>query len=61
MTSLTLGLILLSALAHSSQRPDFNRKEMLEAAVEGGMRGFLGVRDGPFQPEPFGPHSRPRE
>jgi enoyl-CoA hydratase/carnithine racemase len=52
---------LLSAIAHSSQRPDFNRKEMLEAAMENGMRGFLNVRDGPFQPEPFGPKSKPRE
>ena len=52
---------LLSAIAHSSQRPDFRRKEMLEAAEERGMRGFLEVRDGPFQPEPFGPRSRPRE
>ena len=52
---------LLSAIAHSSQRPDFNRREMLEAAMENGMRGFLGVRDGPFQPEPFGPRSKPRE
>tara|TARA_B100001013_G_scaffold274859_1_gene175387 strand:- start:222 stop:743 length:522 start_codon:yes stop_codon:yes gene_type:complete len=51
---------LLSAIAHSSQRPDFNRREMLEAAMENGMRGFLGVRDGPFQPEPFGPRSKPR-
>lgn len=52
---------LLSAIAHSSQRPDFRRKEMLEAADERGMRGFLEVRDGPFQPEPFGPRSRPKE
>lgn len=51
---------LLSSIAHSSQRPDFNRKEMLQAAMENGMRGFLQVRDGPFQPEPFGPRSRPR-
>ncbi|MDP7414175.1 MAG: enoyl-CoA hydratase/isomerase family protein [SAR202 cluster bacterium] len=52
---------LLSSIAHSSQRPDFNRREMMEAAMENGMRGFLGVRDGPFQPEPFGPRSEPRE
>ena len=51
---------LLSTLAHSSQRPDYRRKEMLEAAIDGGMRGFLGVRDGPFQPEPFGPRSKPK-
>ena len=52
---------LLSAIAHSSQRPDFNRREMMKAAMEDGMRGFLKVRDGPFQPEPFGPRSKPRE
>ena len=52
---------LLSSIAHSSQRPDYRRKEMLEAAKERGMRGFLEVRDAPFQPEPFGPRSRPRE
>ena len=51
---------LLSAIAHSSQRPDYRRKEMMDAAKERGMRGFLEVRDGPFQPEPFGPRSRPR-
>jgi enoyl-CoA hydratase len=52
---------LLSSIAHSSQRPDYNRREMMEAAMENGMRGFLGVRDGPFQPEPFGPRSKPKE
>lgn len=52
---------LLSAIAHSSQRPDFNRREMLKAAMDKGMRGFLDVRDGPFQPEPFGPKSNPPE
>ena len=52
---------LLSALAHSSQRPDYNRREMLEAAASEGMRGFLKVRDTPFQPEPFGPRSKPRD
>ncbi|HAL49373.1 MAG: enoyl-CoA hydratase/isomerase family protein [SAR202 cluster bacterium] len=52
---------LLSSIAHSSQRPDFNRRDMMEAAMENGMRGFLGVRDGPFQPEPFGPRSKPKE
>ena len=52
---------LLSSIAHSSQRPDYRRKEMLEAAKERGMRAYLEVRDAPFQPEPFGPRSRPRE
>ena len=52
---------LLSTIAHSSQRPDYRRKEMLREARENGMRGFLQARDGPFQPEPFGPRSKPRE
>ena len=52
---------LLSSIAHSSQRPDYNRREMLAAAAERGMRGFLEVRDGPFRPEPFGPRAKPRE
>ena len=50
----------LSAHAQSSQREEFKR-HMTDAQKEGGLRGFLQVRDGPFQPEPFGPRSRPRE
>ena len=50
---------LLSSIAHASQRPDYNRREMLDAAEQRGMRGFLDVRDGPFRPEPFGPRSEP--
>ena len=50
----------LSALAMTSQREEFKRP-LDEARKEGGMRGFLQARDGPFQPEPFGPRSRPRE
>jgi enoyl-CoA hydratase len=50
----------LSALVQSSQREDFKR-HLVEAQKEGGMRAFLQRRDGPFQPEPFGPRSRPRE
>jgi enoyl-CoA hydratase/carnithine racemase len=50
----------LSALAHSSRNPDFLIP--LEKAREtGGMRAFLQQRDGPFQPEPFGPRSKPKE
>ena len=52
---------LLSSIAHSSQRPDYNRREMLDAAAERGMRGFLEVRDGPFRPEPFGPRAERKE
>ena len=50
----------LSAHAQSSQREDFKR-EMMDAQKEGGLRAFLQLRDGPFQPEPFGPRSRVRE
>ncbi len=45
----------LSALAHSSHGPE--RERLLEAQRQGGMRAFLEARDGPFQPEPFGPRS----
>lgn len=50
----------LGAMARSSRRQDYLH-HMLEAQEQGGMRGFLQARDGPFQPEPFGPRSRPRE
>lgn len=49
----------LSAIVQSSQREDF-RRHLSDAQKEGGMRAFLQRRDGPFQPEPFGPRSRPR-
>jgi enoyl-CoA hydratase/carnithine racemase len=49
----------LSALVQSSQREDFKR-HLLEAQKQGGMRTFLRRRDDPFQPEPFGPRSQPR-
>ncbi len=63
MMGLRNALILndeLSAHVQSSQREDFKR-EMMDAQKEGGLRAFLQVRDGPFQPEPFGPRSRVRE
>ena len=47
----------LSALAHSSSREEY-RKKMFDDLESGGMRAFLQTRDGPFQPEPFGPRSR---
>lgn len=50
----------LGALAQTSQREDF-RKYLDDAQETGGMRGFLQTRDGPFQPEPFGPRSKVRE
>ena len=46
----------LSAMAHSSSSEPY-RKEMFDALTGEGMKGFLTVRDGPFQPEPFGPRS----
>ncbi len=59
MMGLRNALILngeLSAFAHASKREDVMRP-LDEARESGGMRGFLTVRDGPFQPEPFGPRS----
>jgi len=50
----------LSAAAHASSRADY-RKDMFDAMLKGGMKAFLEVRDGPFQPEPFGPRSKRRQ
>jgi enoyl-CoA hydratase/carnithine racemase len=53
------GLLLngaLSALAHTSHLP--MRDELFAATQQGGMRAFLEKRDGPFQPEPFGPKAK---
>jgi enoyl-CoA hydratase/carnithine racemase len=44
-----------SALAHGSYSAF--RKDLLETMRSGGLRAFLEARDGPFQPEPFGPKS----
>ncbi len=52
------GLLLegaLGALAHSSH--DDHRAELLEAQRTEGVRAYLQLRDGPFQPEPMGPRS----
>jgi enoyl-CoA hydratase/carnithine racemase len=48
----------LSALAHSSHGAE--RERLFQAQGQAGMRGFLDARDRPFQPEPFGPKSRPQ-
>ena len=48
----------MSALGHSSHGPD--RQAMFDAQVRGGFKAFLEMRDGPFQPEPMGPKSKPR-
>jgi len=45
----------LSALAHSSHN-DF-REKLLEAHRTEGVKAYLQMRDGPFQPEPMGPRS----
>ncbi len=48
----------LSVLVHSSNTTD--REKLFAALKEGGLRAFLEARDGPFQPEPFGPKSSRR-
>ena len=45
----------LSALAHSSH--DEYREKLQEAQRTGGVKAYLQMRDGPFQPEPMGPRS----
>src|SRR5438876_1530291 len=52
------GLLLestLGALAHSSHN-EF-REKLLEAQRQHGLKAYLDMRDGPFQPEPMGPRS----
>ena len=49
----------LSALAHTSQRREY-KEHLDEAFKTGGLRSYIETRDAPFQPEPFGPRSRPR-
>jgi enoyl-CoA hydratase len=48
----------LSALAHSSHNED--RERLFEAQRRHGLKAYLDMRDGPFQPEPMGPRSKPR-
>jgi enoyl-CoA hydratase/carnithine racemase len=55
------GLLLegaLSALVHSSHNED--RERLFEAQRSKGLKAYLEMRDGPFQPEPMGPRSKPR-
>jgi enoyl-CoA hydratase len=47
----------LSALAHSSHNED--REKLFEAQRTSGLKAYLELRDGPFQPEPMGPRSKP--
>ena len=52
------GLLLegtLGALAHSSHN-EF-REQLLETQRTHGLKSYLEMRDGPFQPEPMGPRS----
>jgi enoyl-CoA hydratase/carnithine racemase len=52
------GLLLegtLSALAHSSHNAE--REALLETQRAKGVKAYLEMRDGPFQPEPMGPRS----
>jgi enoyl-CoA hydratase/carnithine racemase len=48
----------LSALAHASHNED--RERLFEAQRQHGLKAYLDMRDGPFQPEPMGPRSKPR-
>jgi hypothetical protein len=47
-------------MVHSSVREEW-RRPLEDAARERGVKGYVGVRDAPFQPEPFGPRSTPAE
>jgi enoyl-CoA hydratase/carnithine racemase len=50
----------LSAPAHVMLREEF-RRPLDEARFNEGIKKYLTLRDGPFQPEPFGPRARKRE
>ena len=47
----------LAAMARLTKREEFN-KRLEEAKKKGGLAAFLQERDGPFQPEPFGPRAK---
>jgi enoyl-CoA hydratase len=47
----------MSAPAHIMLREEL-RKPLDEARTNKGIREYLQMRDGPFQPEPFGPKSK---
>jgi enoyl-CoA hydratase/carnithine racemase len=48
----------LGALAHSSHSEE--RERLFEAQRSKGLKAYLELRDGPFQPEPMGPKSKSR-
>jgi enoyl-CoA hydratase len=50
----------LSAPAHVMLREEL-RRPLDEARFNQGTRAYLQLRDGPFQPEPFGPRARKKE
>ncbi len=50
----------LSVPAHVMLREEL-RRPLDEARLNDGIRAYLKLRDGPFQPEPFGPRSRKGE
>ena len=50
----------LSAPAHVMLREEF-RRPLNEAREKKGIKTYLQLRDGPFQPEPFGPRSQKKE
>ena len=50
----------LSAPAHVMMREEY-RRPLNEAREKEGIKAYLQLRDGPFQPEPFGPRSRKKE
>ncbi|MGH7887909.1 MAG: enoyl-CoA hydratase/isomerase family protein, partial [Candidatus Binatia bacterium] len=47
----------LAAMARLTKREEFN-KRLEDAKKKGGLAAFLQERDGPFQPEPFGPRAK---
>ena len=50
----------MSAPAHIMLREEL-RKPLDDARANKGIREYLQMRDGPFQPEPFGPRSKKRQ
>ena len=50
----------MSAAAHTLLREEL-RRPLEETRKNEGTRAYLQMRDGPFQPEPFGPRARRRE
>jgi len=47
----------LASMARLTKREEFN-KRLDDAKQSGGLAAFLEARDGPFQPEPFGPNAK---